>query len=242
MTGKVAFGYLHPGDVSAVFMDSVVDMLFFDAQCNGRFLHRHGKMGKRAGSAGIVDGRNHLTKVMLDESEADWLLMIDADMGFAPETCERLVESAHAIDRPVVGGLCFAYRQDPGRREFGGASWSPVPTLYDWVETDDEVGFLPRMDYLERGERVQQVSATGAACILIHRRVLDKIRGRYGDDEWWEPIKHPSGRKFSEDMSFCIRVASVDEPLHVDTAVRTTHHKGAIYFDEERFVSVRQGV
>ena len=81
MSGKVAFGYLHPGQLENCFHESVLEMLFYDASMHGRMLHGHGKMGKRAGAAAIADGRNLLTKVMLDESEADWLLMIDSDMG-----------------------------------------------------------------------------------------------------------------------------------------------------------------
>lgn len=233
MGGKVAFGYLHPGELSACFVDSMIDMLFYDAQTNGRFLHSHGKMGKRAGSGGIVDGRNQLARVMLDESDADWLLMIDSDMGFGHDTCERLIESAHAKDRPIMGGLCFAYAQD-GRASFGGARWRPSPTLYDWFEDGNDVGFHHRWDYFE-GDRVQSVSGTGAACILIHRFALETIRETYGEDQWFEPVLHPRGRKFSEDLSFCIRAAGCDLPLHVDISVKTTHHKGAIYYDEELY-------
>lgn len=238
-SGKIAFGYLHPGEVSACFMDSFVDMAFYDAQCNGRFLHPYGKMGKRAGSGGIVDGRNQLAKVMLDESDADWLLMIDSDMGFAPDTAEKLVEAAHAIDRPVMGGLCFAYAQD-GSRPLYGASWRPVPTLYDWVDDGDDYGFLPRLEYLD-GPTVQEVAATGAACVLIHRLALTAIREEYGDNQWFEPITHPRGRKFSEDLSFCVRVAACDMPIHVHTGVKTTHHKGAIYYDEQAYTEYRLG-
>lgn len=241
MTGKVTFAYLHPGEVSAVFMDSVIDMLFFESQTHPeRFAHPYGKMGKRAGSAGIVDGRNQVTRVFLDESESDWLLMIDADMGFAHDTCSRLIESAHAQDRPIMGGLCFAYAQD-GKRSLGGSAWRPVPTLYDWVDDGDEYGFLPRVNYLDSGERIQAVAGTGAACVLIHRNAAEAIRDRYGDNEWWEPIRHPRGRKFSEDLSFCVRAASCDLPLYVDTSVKTTHHKGAIYYDEQAFTEYRLG-
>jgi len=240
VTGKVAFGYLHPGEMASCFVDSMVDMLFFDAQTHGRFLHSHGKMGKRAGSAGVVDGRNQLARVMLDESEADWLLMIDSDMGFGHDTCERLIESAHAHDRPIMGGLCFAFAQD-GAASFYGARWRPAPTLYDWHDGGDDVGFVPRFDYMDGG-RVQEVAGTGAACILIHRLALEAIRDRYGPDQWFEPVVHPgSGRKFSEDLSFCVRAAGCDLPLHVDTSVKTTHNKGAVFYDEEFYFADRAG-
>jgi hypothetical protein len=230
---KVSLGYLHPGHVEACFHESLIDLLFYDASHHGRLMHTYGKMGKRAGSAGIVDGRNQLAQIMVDESEADWLCMIDADMGFAPDTIERLIDAAHAIERPVVGALCFAYAID-GKASFYGARWRAMPTLYDWVEDEDEddVGFLPRVGY--EPDVLQEVSATGAACVLIHRLTLQAIRDKYGDC-WFDPIVHPGGRKFSEDLSFCVRVAGCDIPMHVHTGIKTTHCKGAVYYDEEYF-------
>ena len=246
MTGKakVALGYLHPGHVEACFHESLIDMLFYDASMYGRLMHTHGKMGKRSGSGAIVDSRNQITKVMLDESEADWLCMIDSDMGFAPDTIERLIDAAHAIERPVVGALCFAYAID-GKASFFGARWRCRPTLYDWVDNDDDTtGFLARDGLVvnQNGESnryekdtLQEVSATGAACVLIHRRVLEAIRDKYGD-EWFEPVTHPgTGRKFSEDLSFCVRVAGCGFPIFVHTGIKTTHCKGAVFYDEAYF-------
>jgi hypothetical protein len=227
----VALGYLHPGHVEACFHESLIDLMFYDASMHGRLMHSHGKMGKRAGSAGIVDGRNQLARVMLDESEADWLCMIDADMGFAPNTIDRLVEAAHAIDRPVVGALCFAYVLD-GKASFFGARWRAMPTLYDWIDDGDDVGFRSRVDY--EPDTLQEVAASGAACVLIHRRALEAIRDKHGDC-WFDPVVHPGGRKFSEDLSFCVRVASCDMPMYVHTGIKTTHCKGAVYYDEEYF-------
>ena len=233
MKSKVAFGYLHPGQIENCFHESVIELMFYDASLHGRLLHSHGKMGKRAGAAAIADGRNLLTKIMLDESEADWLLMIDSDMGFAPDTVERLIDSAHAIDRPIVGALCFAYRND-GKASFFGTRFRACPTLYDWVDQGDDVGFLSRFDY--EPDALQPVAATGAACIIVHRLALEAIRERYGDT-WFEQVTHPNGRRFSEDMSFCFRAASLDIPMFVDTRIKTTHCKGAIYYDEEYFLA-----
>lgn len=228
---KVSLAYLHPGHVEACFHESLIELLFYDASTHGRLLHSHGKMGKRAGSGGIVDGRNQMAQLMLDESEADWLMMIDSDMGFAADTLERLIDAADPVERPVVGALCFAYAQD-GRASFYGARWRCLPTVYDWVDNDDDVGFLSRMKY-ER-DALQLAGATGAACMLVHRSALEKIRDKYGD-VWFDPIVHPKGRKFSEDMSFCLRLSFVDLPLYVDSRVKTTHCKGAVFYDEEYF-------
>ena len=79
-----------------------------------------------------------------------------------------------------------------------------------------------------------EVSATGGAIVLIHRTVIEDIRTQFGD-VWYDPITHPSGVIFSEDLSFCIRVAALDLPLYVHTGVKTTHDKDGVFLDEEFF-------
>ena len=167
---------------------------------------------------------------MLDESKATWLFMVDSDMGFDPDTVDRLVESA-GTDHPVVGGLAFALKTD-GRSSLHGIKYRPVPTLYDWVEDDKVAGFTPRLEY-PRGELVK-VAATGGACLLIRRDALAAVRDKYGD-VWFDTIRHKKGGHFSEDLSFCIRLAGVDIATHVDTGIRTTHDKGGVFVDEAFF-------
>jgi hypothetical protein len=108
-----------------------------------------------------------------------------------------------------------------------------APTLYDFVETDDEAGFVARMSY-ER-DAVSDVGATGSACLVVHRDVLKAVRAKYGE-HWYDPVPHPKTRNgFSEDLSFCVRVAAVGHRVAVDTSVKTTHYKHGVYLDEETF-------
>jgi hypothetical protein len=84
-----------------------------------------------------------------------------------------------------------------------------------------------------------EVDATGAACILIHRRPLETVRATYGDC-WFDPLKvpNPNGEgstEFGEDMSFCLRLKACDVPMFVDTSVQTTHDKGGVFYDEESY-------
>jgi hypothetical protein len=71
--------------------------------------------------------------------------------------------------------------------------------------------------------------------VLIHRNALQAVRDKYGPT-WFDPITHPTGpTTFSEDLSFCVRVAGCDMPLYVDTSVKTTHDKGGVFLDEAFF-------
>jgi GT2 family glycosyltransferase len=230
--GAVTVGFLHPGYYQACFAESLKELLFFDATGAQRIVsHDFGQLGKNCGSGGIVDGRNQLARVMCDESQAEWLFMVDSDMGFAPDTVERLIAAADPILRPVVGGLAFAQKTD-GKASFGGIRYRCQPTIYRWYDQDDKVGVVPQFDYPR--DQLVECAATGGACLLIHRTVFEKIRTRYGDN-WFTPVTHPKGTTFSEDLSFCIRVAGADLPLFVHTGVRTTHDKGSVFLDEEYF-------
>jgi hypothetical protein len=107
-----------------------------------------------------------------------------------------------------------------------------VPTCFEYVDTDDEVGFRSIVDYPR--DALLPVSGTGAACLLIHRSALETLR-THGGDHWFDHVTHPGGTVFSEDLSFCIRLAAADIPLYVDTSVRTTHDKHGVFLDEDEF-------
>jgi hypothetical protein len=240
INGAVTVGYLHPGHISHCFHKSLLDLFFLDAMGNNRIvgnpLHTAGEMAKECGAAHIHQGRNKVAATVLDESQAEWLFFIDSDMGFDGDTVERLIASADPTKRPVVGGLAFAQKSD-GVGPFYGRRYRMLPTIYRMSQDDESVGFMAMLDY-ERDALVE-VDGTGAACILIHRRALEKVRKTYGD-VWFDPLKvpNPNGEgttEFGEDLSFCLRLKACDIPLFVDTSVKTTHDKGGVFYDEESY-------
>lgn len=207
----------------------------FDAVNERRF--RGGELRLITGTANLPQARNNMMKAFL-KSEAEWLVSIDTDMGFTDDTVERLLASADPVERPVVGGLCFVLRGTPGAHtELHASRYTVVPTLYDWVEVEEEVGFTPIVDYPR--DALVECAGTGTAMILIHRSAAEAVQEKCGD-EWFTMITHPTGdngepRTFGEDLSFCVRLASVGVPVYVNTAVKTTHDKGALFLDEETF-------
>lgn len=227
--GTVAVGFLHPGEWSHCFGMSLVEMYVVDATIGSQRIRR--QLPKYCAAGGLVAGRNEIAEKFLDETDCEWLWMIDTDMGFGPTTVDDLLAAADPEIRPVVGGLCFSLRvKNPG--VYHGQKYIVIPAVYRWIETETEVGFqsileLPDNDLLE-------VAATGAACLLIHRNALEKVRVAYGD-KWFEPVTHPAGPTFSEDLSFCVRLAAVDLPVFVHTGVGTTHDKGGIFLDRDAY-------
>ncbi len=243
--GSVVVGYLDAGQWSACFGLSYRDMLLADALGSQRIIRPGGKeLRSITGSGGIPQGRNKVARQFLDQTDGEWLLFIDTDMGFAPDLADRLVASACAEERPVMGALCFAGLRvrDDAAKAVHAERFLFQPTLYQWVELEDEAGFRPMTDYPR--DAVVEVGATGGAAILIHRDVLTSLRAR-GGDNWYDPITHPTAlkggpRTFSEDLSFCVRAASIGVPIHVDTSIKTTHEKGLIYLDEGTYEAQRE--
>ena len=230
--GLVTVGFLHPGHYSSCFAESMQDVILTDIVGKQRIVsHSFGKLGKQVGSGGIVAGRNAIAKAVVEESESEWLWFIDSDMGFAGDALEQLIASAHRQSKPIMGGLAFACKTD-GKASFYGIRYRATPTVYRWYEDDEQIGFVPDFQYPR--DTVVECSATGAACVLIHRTVLEAVADKYGG-EWFSPVTHPRGTTFSEDLSFCIRAAACGFPIHVNTAVKTTHDKGAVFLDEEYY-------
>jgi hypothetical protein len=243
--GSAVVGWCDGGEWAACFGLSLHNLFMHDFTQSGRIMRDPDKryyLRDLAGSMGIASARNNITRAFLDETDAEWLFMVDSDMGFEADTVDRLIASAQAGGYEVMGALAFALKRRLLRPNPLNVEITRLcPTLYQLVETEAETGFAPMFDYPH--DQVVQVGGTGAACMVVHRGVMSRIRAMYGD-RWFEPITHPTGdhgrpRAFSEDFSFCVRVAGVGGRIGVDTAVKTGHAKGGIFLTEEQYVIQR---
>lgn len=222
--GAVTVAYVHGTEVAYSWHHSLIQLLGHDL-ANQQRLYRGGFLGMRPATGGVVEGRNQAVKAFLADRDADWLWWVDTDMGFAPDTVDRLLEVADPEARPVVGALCFAYKE-AGPDGMGGARCAPRPTIFDWVHEpgdDGVVGFKGRTTYPVSA--LVRCDGTGAACILVHRRVLERVAEEFGP-RWYDRAPNPStGGWISEDLSFCMRLGALRIPVFVHTGVRTTHAK-----------------
>ncbi len=230
---RITIGFVHPGEVSTVFMDCVDRMKRYELARTGMWL---GMISRRAGAGWLAGARNYVTQEFLN-SESDWLLFIDTDMGFPEWSVQRMLGAARGGEsfKPIIGGLCFALT---------AVGWDPItnaerydafPTIGIWNrDTNGEIlGYRHVWKYDK--DTVLKVDQTGAAMVMIHRSVFETV-----GSEWWTPIDVPEnagldGRgHFSEDVSFFIRVANAGLEVWLDTMVKTSHHKER-YVTEEDF-------
>ena len=216
---SVVIGYCHPGVVQGRFADSLLAMVLHSERLV------HGRVAKVSGPR-VAAARNEIVEHFLT-TDAEWLLMVDADMILPHHLLERLSQVADADERPIVGGLCFS--RDP--------DGCPFATLY-YV---DEGKLLHRLTQWPQG-KVVEVHATGAACLLIHRRVLEAVADSDYTQVWPEA---PIG----EDIAFCLQAVSLGFPIFVDTSLNVGHVKAQIldvdkydeYLTAHRFVATGTG-
>jgi hypothetical protein len=243
--GTVIPAFLDPGKWSACFGMSYTDLLVRDTIQSQRIIRPGGKhLRYLTQSGGISGSRNRAAKDFLDSTDAEFLWMIDTDMGFAADVVDRMVgviDGTREIE--VLGALAFALKRDaPSGDMLYGEHFKIVPTVYGFYEVDGESGFKPDLDYAR--DSVVEVTGTGAACLMVRASALEEVRRKYGDT-WFDPITLPHGdkgnpRTFSEDLSFCLRLIATGIPLHVDTSIKTTHEKGGIFLDESTYDRFRK--
>lgn len=217
----VTAAYVHGDEVSSSWHHAMIELLAYDLANHGR-LYRGGWIAIRAGTDGLIESRNTAAKIFLDERKADWLWWTDADMGFAPDTLERLLEAADPAERPVVGALCFSQRETQPD-EMGGWRTLATPTIFDWATIAGQQGFAVRWNY--QPDALVRCAGTGMACILVHRSVFERVKAAHGP-VWYDRVPNTTtGQLISEDLSFCLRVGALGIPVHVHTGVKTSHLK-----------------
>lgn len=184
----------------------------------------------------IVAARNEIVRLFVEhEQKPDWLLMVDTDMVFSPDAIYQLLAVADEKERPIVGGLAFV----------AGRGGNIYPTMYRIENRVSEGGTGTDVGIIETwpDNSLVRVDATGAACILMHRSVLEKMREVVGEPQPWyaETVDKASGSEYGEDFTFCVRATRLGYPIYVHTGVEFGHRKSHIYRadDHTRYLAER---
>lgn len=210
MTGHAVIAYVHGGSVRAEFLSSVLAVVMEGPVPVASVM--------AAGSGpNISNARNIVCRQFLEQDTADWLFMCDTDMWFGADTVARLIDSADPVERPVVGALCKSQNNDNGGGE-------PYCTMYELTDKDGDLAFVRYAKWPE--DSVMRVSATGAAALLIHRSVLERVEKASGDPAApWFRESQSGTALIGEDLTFCLRCAAAGIPVHVHTGVKVGHMK-----------------
>lgn len=215
---KVSIGSCDPGIVNGAFAYRLIQL----AQARSA---RLGPFVRVKGSGLLSKQRNRVVKQFLDGTKSDWLLLIDSDEQLTLEAFDKLLETAHDKERPIVAGLVFA-----GFGIEGAPYPKPVPAIFQ----DAPEGFLPLYKYDK--DSVFEIDAAGTGCLLIHRSVLEKMREtadkNQGTDWCWFWDGPVDGNWIGEDLLFCRRIRALGFPIYVNTGAILPHQKS--YWLDER--------
>jgi GT2 family glycosyltransferase len=207
---RCVIGYVHPGTVRAEFCASLL------AVCMEGSTDVEAVLAVGSGP-NISTARNIVARSFLEKQTAPWLLMCDTDMTFPADMVDRLIAAADPVQRPVVGALCFTQNTDDPAK-------GPYSTMYELTEKDGDLAFVRYTKWPEN--TVVRVAATGAACLLIHRTVLERVGKASGDRAApWFRESVAGAALIGEDLTFCLRCAAAGIPVHVHTGARAGHIK-----------------
>jgi hypothetical protein len=209
---RAVIGFIHPGTVRAEFCASLLAVVMEGAS------HIETVLTLESGP-NISTARNKLCDRFLRRHDAAWLFMCDTDMVFPADTVDRLISSADPVACPVLGAVCWSL--DGGVKQ---------ATMYELTEAGEgRLAFRRYSSWPE--DTVMRVSATGAACLLVHRDALAAVEKHAGDlaAPWFREtgIGAPLAL-MGEDMTFCLRCAAAGVPVHVHTGVKAGHMKATM--------------
>lgn len=215
MNDRVMVYYLSPGQVAHEFCQSLLEMSIYDLMTSR---HLAGVFGVRSGAL-LAAARNSVVDQFLAEDAADWLLFIDSDMVFERESLEQLFEHADPETCPIIGGLCFGLDFVDG----------PFPVVYKLVDTPDGP-MTHRPSVLDQDTGLLPVDATGAAFLMIHKRVLLAMRERGFSKAYpyFQETELGGGHPVGEDIAFCLRARTLGFPIVVNLDLRVGHKKDQI--------------
>lgn len=186
----LVLGYCHTGLLCHPFVESLVNLSFYDAKHNHII-----RAIVSVGDAYIPDARNLLVKKFLGLG-GDWLLSVDHDMTFPANFADVMLGLAEANpDKKIIGALYFNWLDDK-------KLWST------WMEKTDKALFTT-VTWLDP-DCFKELSACGMGATIIHRTVFEEIAKRTQGDNWtwYGHDLYDNGQgpeRLGEDLTFCKR-------------------------------------
>lgn len=155
----------------------------------------------------ITVGRRALVEQFL-KTDCDYLWWLDSDMKFPPDTAIKLMNR----NKDIVG---CNYR----RRRFPDASF---------VTLVGELGNFKALETTDKSPPLELCDAIPHGCVLIKRRVYEKMAKPYYVQEWRNDID----REISEDVYFSLKAKESGFEIWIDHDIsRSISHIGTLYFN-----------
>ncbi len=151
----------------------------------------------------VYDSRNNLAKHALS-MKADFVLWLDSDMMFEPDTLERMMAKMEERDLDILSGIYYRRRHP----------FSPVLFKKLSIDENNFANFENYNSYPE--DDIFEVEGIGFGCVLMKSDVLFDVAAQYKD--WFSPF----GR-VGEDLSFCWRARQCGYKIFADPEIQLGH-------------------
>ena len=149
----------------------------------------------------VYDSRNKLAERAIN-SDADYVLWLDSDMTFVPDTLDMMLDTLKTNNYEVLTGMYFR-RRPPF-----------TPTLFE------ELRILPTgtvtKEFDDIPDAIFEVAGCGFGCVLMSRNVLWNVFCQNGN--MFSPING-----VGEDLSFCWRARRCGHKLYCDPTIALGH-------------------
>ena len=149
----------------------------------------------------VYDARNKLAAQAI-ELDTDYILWLDSDMTFKPDTLVRLLKDAEEHDLDIVSGLYFR-RAHPY-----------TPVAFEKFDIDDEGAKFEHYNGELSG--LHKVEGVGFGCLLMDTQVVFDVFGKYGD--CFSPIA-----KVGEDLSVLWKARQLGYETWLDCDIKCGH-------------------
>lgn len=167
----------------------------------------------------IYTSRNTLATQAI-QSEADYVLWLDSDMVFEPDTLIRLMDTLEKNGLDIVTGLYFR-RVPPYTPVLFDQLDRRTETIFDWTE------------FREIPKELFEVGGCGFGCVLMRTDVFFDVQSKYGN--MFAPIGN-----MGEDLAFCWRARECGYKIMCDPNI-ICGHIGYVVADEKFYDAYLRG-
>ena len=159
------------------------------------------QIGWEVGSL-VYHARNNLARQAL-KTDADYVLWLDSDMVFAPDTLQRMLKVCKDNDIDFLTAVCF--RRKPPY----------TPCLFDRLEKVEKGASYTALMSVPDG--LFQVGGCGFAGVLMSSDVLLSVQAKF-NGRMFDPMDG-----FGEDVSFCWRARQCGYEIWCDSSIEFGH-------------------
>jgi len=154
----------------------------------------------------IAENRNYIA-VQACNNGSDYLLMIDDDMTFPPDTLDKLMSNQKDI--------CGVAYHSRGSTDI----IKKVPDIMSIAEVDKGKYINLEEETDEKYKKTFECYATGTGIILIKTDVFKKVPA-----PWFEFTYHDNGKcKEGEDWNFCFKAKDNNYKIYCDPTIKVGH-------------------